>query len=266
MFSQNSLETGKKAYDNGEFHQAISFLEAAHMKNPSDKIARDYLGQSYAQLGLWEQSAKVYEKLREDFPREAEFHFKYGGTLGMLAKESNSVTALSKLGDIKFHLKKALKLDPNHIEARWALLQLYLELPAIVGGSVRTSREYASQLKSISPVDGALAYGYIERELENYDKAEVHYKKSVELGRSVTTYKELAELYKRSGSETKCLNILEEGIEILNSIVLASVYTNYALKLNRSEPEILEILDSLNMSDLTSEEKKKLIQIKTQLN
>lgn len=265
-FSQNSFDLGKKAFEEGNYEQAISELKKLLESKPSDKMTRDYLGQSYAKLERWEKSAEVNKTLVKDYPEDAEYHFRYGAALGLVAKNSNKFKAVSLLGDVKFHLKKAIELDPKHIEARWASLQMYLELPGIVGGSESTSRKYASQLTSISPVDGALAFGYIERELENYEKAESHYKKAVELGQSVTTYKELAELYRRSKETAKYFQTLEEGIKKLNSIALASVYVDRSLTLNRNKREAVEVLNTLTLAELTSEEKNKLSRLKSQLN
>ncbi|MFO7744590.1 MAG: hypothetical protein R6V36_04310 [Psychroflexus sp.] len=265
-FSQSSFQQGKKAFEYGDYETAVSIFTTLRENKPSDKMARDYLGQAYARLESWEKSAEVNKTLVEDYPENAEYHFRYGGSLGLVAKESNSFKALSLLGDVKFHLKEAIDLNPKHIEARWALLQMYLELPGIIGGSESISREYASELKSISPVDGALALGYIERELKNFDKAEIYYKNAVELGQSVTTYKELAELYKRSKETAKYFQTLEKGINKLNSIELSSVYVDKSLRLNRNKRKVLEILNTLNFDELNSEEIEKLSQLKSKLN
>lgn len=264
--AQNAFENGKQAFEDGKFDFAVSKLETAVKTEPSHKMARDYLGQAYAKLERWEDSAEVNKTLVEDYPDEAEYHFRYGGALGLVAKNANPFKAASLIGDVKFHLKKAAELDPEHINSRWALLQMYLELPGILGGSESTSREYASQLKTISAVDGALAFGFIERELENYQKAETQYKKAIELGQSVTTYKELAELYKRSGNDSNYFQTLEKGIQKLNSVDLASVYVDRALTLNKNKREALDILSAINLSELNSEEIEQLNQLKSRLN
>lgn len=264
-FAQTSLQKGKIAFEQDDFQEAISMLTIASENHALDTTAKDYLGQSYAQLELWDKSAQVYQNLVEEYPEDAGYHFRYGAALGFVAKNSNKFKAFTLLDDVKYHLKKAIELNPKHIEARWALLQMYLQLPVIVGGSESKSREYASQLKSISPVDAALAYGYIERELENFDLAEMHYKKAVDLGQSITTYKEMAELYKCSQNEKEFFQTLEAGIEKLNSIALASVYVDRALTLNRNKQKAKEILNTLELAELNSEEKQKLNQLKSQL-
>jgi hypothetical protein len=50
------------------------------------------------------------------------------------------------IGEIKSHLKKAIKLNPAHIDARWALIELYIKLP-IVGGSETKALKYAKLSK-----------------------------------------------------------------------------------------------------------------------
>lgn len=82
-------------------------------------------------------------------------------------------------------------------------------------------------------------------------------------------------MYKRSEDTAKHFETLEKGIKRLNSITLASVYVDTALKLNRNKQEALEILNTLTLSELQppsvtqsgwSEEKETLIRLKSQLN
>ncbi len=65
------------------------------------------------------------------------------------------------IGDIEDSFKKAAELDPNHINVRWALVEYYMKLPAIFGGSKNMALKYAYQLEQLSKVDGYLAKGYI---------------------------------------------------------------------------------------------------------
>jgi hypothetical protein len=40
----------------------------------------------------------------------------------------------------------AAKLDVKHIDSRWALVMLYIELPGIVGGSESKAQKYAERI------------------------------------------------------------------------------------------------------------------------
>lgn len=57
---------------------------------------------------------------------------------------------------------KSCPVVEGHIDCRWALVQLYMELPGIVGGSERKARLYAQELMNLSKIDGLLAFGLIE--------------------------------------------------------------------------------------------------------
>ena len=76
-----------------------------------------------------------YGKLIKLKPGEADYHYKYGGCLGMKAKESNKFKALGMIDEVEESFLTAAKLDGKHIETRWALVMLYIELPGIIGGS-----------------------------------------------------------------------------------------------------------------------------------
>jgi hypothetical protein len=48
----------------------------------------------------------------------------------------NKFKALGMIGEIKESFEK-IKLNPAHIDARWALIELYIKLPGIVGGETK---------------------------------------------------------------------------------------------------------------------------------
>jgi hypothetical protein len=49
----------------------------------------------------------------------------------MKALEVNKFKALGMIGEIKESFEKTIKLNPAHIDARWALIELYIKLPAL---------------------------------------------------------------------------------------------------------------------------------------
>ena len=82
---------------------------------------------------------------------------------------------------LKVALKQALKLDPDSIEIHWALIDLYISLPGIVGGSLSKARSYALELKALSLLDGYLALGYVYEYDNEPEKAKMNYIKALNL-------------------------------------------------------------------------------------
>jgi len=61
-------------------------------------------------------------------------------------------------------------LDKSHVDVRWALLETYLQLPGIIGGSYKKADQYASELTELSKVEGHLAKAYIANYRKDYDQ------------------------------------------------------------------------------------------------
>jgi tetratricopeptide (TPR) repeat protein len=156
----------------------------------------EYLGDIEGHNKSWDKAIYYYQKLKQIKPSEANYYYKYGGVLGMKAKDSNKFAALGMISDVKSAFEKAIILNPKHLEARWALIELYLQLPGIVGGSERKAMRYANELSRLSTIDGYLAKGHIAEYFERYSEAEKQYKKAVEIGKSKNPYQILANLYK----------------------------------------------------------------------
>ncbi|MBF6609030.1 MAG: hypothetical protein ITG00_09890 [Flavobacterium sp.] len=144
----------------------------------------------------WETAAELYQKLIAKSPNTARYHYKYGGALAMVAQSGNKFKALTLINDIRGAFEKTIEIEPSHIEARWALIEYYIQLPVIAGGSEEKAVSYAAQLANVSPVDGWLANGHIAEFYERYQSAEQYYKKAIALGKSKTAYQKLADLYK----------------------------------------------------------------------
>ena len=187
--AQSVLKTGKAS-------QIIALCQQELTKNPNHLETIELLGDAYAAQGDWQQALEQFGKLKAIKPRTANYEFKYGGALGMIAKNSNKFKALGMVSDIRKSFENAIKIDPNHIDARWALIELNLQLPIIAGGSESEAKQYASQLLKISPVDGYLAQGHIAEYYERYKAAELNYKAAITVGKSKTAYQKLADLYK----------------------------------------------------------------------
>jgi len=216
LFSQTNFEKGEKLFLQGKYDLAKPILEEVVKENPTHLNALEYLGDIEGTNKSWDKAILYYHKLTKLKPTEANYHYKYGGCLGMKAKESNKFKALGMIDDIKASFEKAIKLDPNHLEARWALIELYLQLPGIVGGSERKAQKYANELLKLSPVDGYLAKGKIAEYFDRYKEAEQNYKLAIAIGGSKTTYQKLVNLYKNKMNQPEKAKLVLETFKEKN--------------------------------------------------
>ena len=197
VFSQTNFEKGEKLFNQKKYSEANVYFEDCLKSNKNDYKTIEYLGDIAGYYKNWDEAIERYKLLKEKFPRNANYHYKYGGAMGMKAKESNKFKALGMIDEIEESFKTAAKLDTKHVDTRWALVILYLELPAIIGGSEKKSQKYADELMSISKIDGVMAKGHIDEYFERYNSAEKYFLQSVSLTHSATAYKRLINLYNK---------------------------------------------------------------------
>ena len=213
VFSQTTFEKAEKLYAQKKYNEAEKlFLE--HLKvQPNHIKTIEYLGDIAGYQKKWDSAIVYYKRLKSSYPQNVNYWYKYGGVLGMKAKESNKFKALGMIDEVEESFLTAAKLDKKHIDTRWALVMLYIELPGIIGGSEKKAQKYADELIALSKVDGYLAKGYIDVYFSRYAKAEIHYKKAHEIGNSKTTFDKLYDLYLNKLKDKAKANKVKEQFE-----------------------------------------------------
>ena len=237
-FSQsNDFEKGVAYYEKKEWNAAKLYFLSVLEKDIHYTKAQEYLGDIAAYNKKWNEALGYYKSLVLKDDENADYHFKYGGVLAYKAQASNKLKALTLVGDIKKHLQRAVVLDTKHIEARWALVEIYISLPKIVGGSEVKAKKYAVELLELSKVDGYLALGYVAEYNDRPKDAEIQYKKAIEVGGSVHTYNKLSGLYEKINQPNKAILNYEQAIKHhqrnhLNYLI-GKVSAQYNVSLNK---------------------------------
>jgi len=211
VFSQTKLEEVRILIKNKQFLKAEQMVSIYLKTNANNIQAIELLGDAYGHQKKWDEAIVSYKKLVDKNPNSANYHYKHGGAMGMKALSVNKFQALGIIGDVKKAFLKAAELDPNHIDARWALVELYMQLPGIIGGSKSTSLKYAKELENLSVVDGYLAKGYIYEYDDEPELAETYYKKAIKQGGSLTCFEKLTDLYENNDEPKKAIANIEQA-------------------------------------------------------
>ncbi|MEX0996197.1 MAG: tetratricopeptide repeat protein [Flavobacteriaceae bacterium] len=221
LSAQNTDFDRAVALYKAEQYQAAKPLFESHLKVNSTSLQTvEYLGDIAASALDWNKAIDYYKILVEKHPNNANYNFKLGGTLGRKAQNSNRFRAALLIGDIKKYLEKAAELDPSHREVRWALVDLYIALPSIIGGSETTARKYANQLMKISELEGYLSLGNIAESFNNPQEAENYYKKALSLNAKNPKTNKQNNINYHLGKISGLYNIdLNSGLHYLNTFI-----------------------------------------------
>ena len=210
-FSQSKIVEAEQLIAKKQFSKAEQVMITYVAQNPNDLKGIELLGDAYGHQKKWDNAITNYKKLVDAKPDIANYHYKYGGALGMKALSVNKLKAVGIIGDVKEAFLKAAELDPKHIDTRWALVELYMQLPGIIGGSKSKSLKYANELENLSKVDGYLAKGYIYEYDNEPELAEKYYKLAIKEGGSLTCYEKLTTLYENQKQPQKAIANIQEA-------------------------------------------------------
>ena len=175
--AQQSFENAENLLKTGEIEKAKNIF----LKYEDNLEAQEYLGDIANFQKEWDEAIDYYEELVDENPDNAMYNFKLGGAMGMKAYYGSKFQAALLINDVKKYLKKAAELDPEHKEARRALVELYMQLPGIIGGSKTIAESYASDLDRINMIDALLADAYIYKIQEYRDLAKNKYEEAIRL-------------------------------------------------------------------------------------
>ena len=252
-FGQSLYDEVDEMFRNKQYLKAELKLTTYLNESYNNTKALELLGETFALQEKWDEAITIFEKLVEVDPSSANYHYKYGGVLGMKAINSNKITAFFLVDDIEDELKLAAKLDPKHIEVRWALIDFYIQTPNLIGGSKTEALVYAEELEVISPVDGYLSKGYIYEYNDEPILAEQNYSMAIEEGGSITCFQKLTSFYENQDRPLEAISNIEKANEKLsrNSLnyQLGKVCANYNLELDKGEMCLMKFIDNYTVKD-----------------
>ncbi|AVR44173.1 hypothetical protein C7S20_02210 [Christiangramia fulva] len=254
IFAQSQIVEAEKLLNNGEIEEAKQIF----LQNDQDEKAREYLGDIASFQKNWDQAKEYYRDLVKQEPENAVYNFKLAGALGMKAYNTSKFQAVFIIGDVKKYFRKAADLDKSFVLPRRALVELYMELPEIIGGSRTMAESYAHELENINPLEALLAQAYIYRKSDFKELAKLKYEEAIktalkrpnlitrnylnyELGEASAWYK----IYPEAGIDFLHKYLKEYGYKDLNSPAWA--YLRLA-QIQKSQNNSAEALNMINKS------------------
>lgn len=240
-------------FEDKEYTKAETELKEHLKSNPNSIEAIELLGDAYGYQEKWDDAIFAYKELIVSRPTIANYHYKYGGVLGMKALSVNKLKALTIIDDVKEAFLKAAELDENHIDTRWALVELYMQLPGIIGGSKSKSIKYANELEKLSKVDGYLAKGYIYEYDKEPELAEKYYKMAIKEGGSINCYNKLTSFYEDQNQPEKAIRNIEESQKKHQRNVMhyqiGKIAAKYNIETIKGEQCLKKYIDGYNLND-----------------
>lgn len=151
--------------------RAKKFVEAEKMANtrlaqePSNADA--LVAKVTAILGAgpasrFDEAVKLGEQCVAAHPQQSDCHLAFGNALGAKAMNAGIISAMGSAGTIRDAFKKAVELDPHNSDARFSLLEYYMQAPALVGGGKAKAQALVTQTSAVNPEAGKLMLAQLD--------------------------------------------------------------------------------------------------------
>ncbi len=212
--AESRSDEGARLFAARKFEQARLSLEGAVRDDPTDALAASYLGRVYLAQGSPDLAVEWMEKSTALEPSSAEYHLWLGRAYGYQAIRASVLKQPALAKRVRKEFEKASGLDPDNLEARFGLIEFYLQAPGILGGSEKKAREQAQEVRKRDALQGHRAFGRISEHGKEFDQALREYE------RAGAEFPEKAEpaywtgaLYARRKDYAKAFEVYEKLLE-----------------------------------------------------
>jgi len=141
-------------------YEQARFAEAKRLLAPldNDPDALFLLGKIALLQEDDEGAASILEKVVEKRPANADVQYWFGLANRSVMMHSSFFKQPFYAGKMREAFERAVQLDPNHFEARFALIDYYIFAPAIAGGSEEKALAQAAEVSKRDKFMGHRAY------------------------------------------------------------------------------------------------------------
>lgn len=129
----------------------------------ADPAADPLIAQGLAaqRAGDTDKAIDLFKSAIAKSPKNAEAHMRLGEAYGNAAQKASIFGQMSLAGKCKDEFLAAVALDPNYLDARFGLIEWYMRVPGIAGGSEEKAAEQAAEVRKRDGLRGHLAYATI---------------------------------------------------------------------------------------------------------
>jgi tetratricopeptide (TPR) repeat protein len=167
LFAQSTSD-GVAQFEARRYSDARTTFEAVAKADANDARAAYYLGRIALVDGDAGKAEDWLERAVKLDGRNADYHHWLGRAYSREALRAGKFRQMKLVGHIRDEFKAAVALAADNVDARFDLMQYYLVVPGIMGGSEDKAREQAAEIRKRNAFRGHLAAGALaERKKDN---------------------------------------------------------------------------------------------------
>jgi tetratricopeptide (TPR) repeat protein len=163
----------------GHWKRALPLVEQRYQANPGDARSAYLLSQVKAAFADLDAALPLAEKAVALDSNNADYHLQLGIVSGETAERASLFAKAGWAHRFKEETDRAATLDPKNLDARFALMEYYLQAPRLMGGSRQKAADMAEEIGRINPARGYLAQARLAQEDKDAAREEAAFLKAL---------------------------------------------------------------------------------------
>jgi tetratricopeptide (TPR) repeat protein len=119
-----------------------------------------------------DEAVRLSEQCLAAHPQHSGCYLASGTALGAKARHAGPMSAMGYATRIRDDFLRAVELDPRNTDARFALLDYYIQAPRLVGGGKAKAHALATQTEAVNPAAAQLMQAQLALAEKDYAKAQ----------------------------------------------------------------------------------------------
>jgi tetratricopeptide (TPR) repeat protein len=238
-----AFETGRRAYENGDYGKAVLELQAAAAKEPQNGEIQLLLTKSYLELQERDAAIASAEKAVAIDPKSSVYHEWLGRAYGEKADHSSMFTAPGLARKTHREFEIAVQLDDKNFAARQALIEFDCAAPGLVGGGEEKAKPEIEKLQSMDAAEWHYALGNCRRQKKDFADADREFKLALESHpKSAELIFDIGDYAVRRGQAERLMEVAALGAKVTPSDPRGMFYLAVGLILKNEKQEEAERL------------------------
>ena len=176
--SETGLNEAVRLYQRGEYQQAADLLASLSRSSPGDPAVRLWLGKAYLKIHKWDEAVRELERAVQLVPSRSEYHLWLGRAYGEKASRAFFLKAPGWAAKARNEFETAVRISPDNMDARFDLLEFYIDAPGIIGGGREQAEAQIREIARLNPRLGHTARARFYEDKKRWDLARQELEKS----------------------------------------------------------------------------------------
>jgi len=239
----DSLKSGREAYEASEYVKAAQFLQQAAARDPRNAEIHLLLAKTYYESQQHDAAIASAEKAVAIDPSISLYHEWLGKVYGEKADHASMFSALSLARKARKEFEKAVELDARNFSAQQALIEFDCSAPSIAGGGEDKARAEISRLADMDVAEGHYAAGNCRRQKKDFVAAEAEFDAALENHpRSPDLIYDIGDYAVKHSQPGRLLAIVAAGETVSPGDLRGKYFRAVALVLRKEQPDEAEAL------------------------